>query len=464
MIVPGLLALLEAWRPLFAQARTFRLAVQLALATLCQLGRHTVSQRITLLGAHRGDWNRFYRFFSRRAWEGARLFDVIVQRALPWCPGRYLVVAVDDTVVRKGGARVPNVGYLRDPLSPKFRHNLVLGLRYLQCSLLLPLYETTAGAVSRACALPIRFRQAAVVRKPKASRRHPLTAAQLEAYEAARKANTLAQYLVEVASELRGWLDAHALAHKLLLLVVDNSYCNQTVFGLVGRTLQLLARARGNYRLYHWDRRTRQPVEDDGFTPEAVRKDPEVAWAQTPVYFGTGQVTIRYKVVERVVWPGGAGARVLRLIVIAATPYRRRKHAAVQYRQPGYLLTSDLRAPVAYLIQCYFDRWQIEVNHREEKTVIGVGQAQVHAQAAVEREPGFAVAAYSLLKWAALQALGPLRTPAYGELPAWYAGAQQPSCEDLLQKLRQEAWTCPEVLAPYGVHITPEALVTATRA
>jgi hypothetical protein len=25
----------------------------------------------------------------------------------------------------------------------------------------------------------------------------------------------------------------------------------------------------------------------------------------------------------------------------------------------------------------YFDRWQIEVNHREEKDTIGVGQAQL---------------------------------------------------------------------------------------
>jgi len=29
------------------------------------------------------------------------------------------------------------------------------------------------------------------------------------------------------------------------------------------------------------------------------------------------------------------------------------------------------------LIQYYFDRWQIEVNHRDEKSLLGVGQAQV---------------------------------------------------------------------------------------
>lgn len=464
MIVTELLTLLEAWRVVFAQDRTFRLAVQLALATLCQLGRNTVSQRITLLGEHHADWNRFYRLFSQRVWDMARLFDVVLRRALPWCPGRYLVVAADDTLVRKTGKQIYNVGYLRDPLSPKFRHNLVLGLRYLQLSLLLPLYKTTAGAVGQACALPIRFRLAAVVRKPKATPRHPLTEAQLATYAQAKKENTLSKYLVDVVTELRTWLDTAGLQRKILLLVVDNGYCNQTVFGVVSQTIQVLARAKGNSRLYLWDKKTRKPVMDDGLTPEEVRKDGERPWQQMSVHFGQGQVTTKYKEVERVLWPGGAGPRVLRLIVIASMPYKRRKYAKVQYRQPGYLLTSDLRAPVAFLIQSYFDRWQIEVNHREEKTVIGVGEAQVHAQEAVEREPGFAVAAYSLLKLATLQALGPTRTADYAKLPAWYAGARRPSCEDLLQKLRREAWQQPEILAPYGVCITPEALVAATRA
>ena len=464
MIVTELVGLLEGWRTAFAQERTFRLAVQLALATLCQLGRHTVSQRITLLGQHLRDWNRFYRLFSRRLWDGDRLFDGVLEQAQVYCPGQYLAVAADDTVTKKTGKQVYNVGYLRDPLSPKFRHNLVLGVRYLQLSLLLPLYETTAGAVTRACALPIRFQLAAVVRKPKATKRHPLTDKQLAAYAQAKKTNTLSHYLADAVTDLRTWLDTHGLRQKILLLVVDNGYCTQTVFALVKKTIQVLARAKRNTRLYQWDARTRQAVADDGFTPEQVQKDASRPWQRTSVYFGNGQVSVRYKELAQVVWPGGAGPRVLRLIVVAGLPHKRRKHAKVQYRQPGYLLTSDLTAPVAFLIQRYFDRWQIEVNHRDEKTILGVGQAQVHARQAVEREPGFAVAAYSLLQLATLRALGPQRTEEYGELPAWYAGALRPSCEDQVRKLRREAWQHPEILAPYGVTITPEALVTAARA
>jgi hypothetical protein len=65
------------------------------------------------------------------------------------------------------------------------------------------------------------------------------------------------------------------------------------------------------------------------------------------------------------------------------------------YRQAAYLLTTDLNTPTSILIQAYFDRWQIEVNHREEKTTFGVGQAQVRNPLSVPRQPAFSVALYA---------------------------------------------------------------------
>ena len=190
MIVTELLQLLETWRPVFVQQRTYRQAVQLALATLCVLGRNTVSQRITLLG-----W------------------------AQRWCQGRYLVVAADDTLVGKTGKHVFNAGYLRDPRSPKFRYNLRLGLRYLQLSLLLPLYATAPETAMSACALPIRWVLAAVLRKPRGKK---FTATEQEAFELAKQANTLSKYLWDQLTQLRKWLNTHGYKKKCVLLVLDN--------------------------------------------------------------------------------------------------------------------------------------------------------------------------------------------------------------------------------------------------
>ena len=67
-----------------------------------------------------------------------------------------------------------------------------------------------------------------------------------------------------------------------------------------------------------------------------------------------------------VYWQRGAARRPLRLLVLAPIPYRKRKSGRLYYRDPAYLLTTDLRSSVTQLLQIYFDRWQIEVNHSEE--------------------------------------------------------------------------------------------------
>jgi hypothetical protein len=48
-------------------------------------------------------------------------------------------------------------------------------------------------------------------------------------------------------------------------------------------------------------------------------------------------------------------------------PYRKSKSKRLYYRDPAYLFTSDLRPSAKQLLQIYFVRWQIVVNHREEK-------------------------------------------------------------------------------------------------
>jgi hypothetical protein len=98
---------------------------------------------------------------------------------------------------------------------------------------------------------------------------------------------------------------------------------------------------------------------------------------------------VRYKQVANIYWQGGAKKLPLRLIVIAPTPYRKSKSKKMYYRDPAYPLTSDLRSFVKQLLQIYFDRWQIEVHHREEKDTLGVGQAQLWNPISVPKQPVF---------------------------------------------------------------------------
>ena len=163
-------------------------------------------------------------------------------------------------------------------------------------------------------------------------------------------------------------------------------------------------------------------------------------------------------------WQRGARQLPLRLIVIAPTPYRKSKSKRLYYRDPAYLLTTDLRSSLKQLLQIYFDRWQIEVNHREEKDTLGVGQAQLWNVTSVPKQPVLAVAAYSALLLASLQAFGAERGEAYAQLPKWRRKARRPSALDLITLLRQEMTRQPQLLAPFAFKITDQALVHAAAA
>jgi hypothetical protein len=116
------------------------------------------------------------------------------------------------------------------------------------------------------------------------------------------------------------------------------------------------------------------------------------------------------------------------------------------------------------LLPIYFDRWQIEVNHRDEKDTLGVGPAQLWNINAVPKQPVLVVAAYSALLLASLQAFGAERGQVYQALPRWRRKAHRPSCLDLVTLLRKEMVDHPEFVQPLGFQLTDRALTQAAAA
>jgi hypothetical protein len=89
-------------------------------------------------------------------------------------------------------------------------------------------------------------------------------------------------------------------------------------------------------------------------------------------------------------------------------------------------------------VQAYVYRWEIEVNHHDEKSIIGVAQAQTRNPQAVDRQPQLQVAAYSLLLLSSILAHGFERTEDYLPLPKWRDKSPRPSTADLVNLLRQQ--------------------------
>ena len=115
--------------------------------------------------------------------------------------------------------------------------------------------------------------------------------------------------------------------------------------------------------------------------------------------------------------------------------------------------TYDMK--IHQLIQAYVDRWEIEVNHRDEKQHLGVGDPQVWNDASVDRFPAFIVASYAFLLLASLEAYGAKRTDEYLQPPKWQRRRSRPSCLDLLAMLRKEAIENPELLESADLSFEP---------
>ena len=458
-LLAAFLEIVSDWRAVFPQQRTFQRAVRQALGSLVCLGRRCLSRIICTWGGQNRSWSAEYFLHSRCQWQPQDLFAPILRRVLPYCPGRLVGVAVDDTRLPKTGRCIAQAFYQRDPLSPPFHVNIRLGLRFLQASLLVPLHRIAPVGTR---AMPIHFEEVSRVKKP-GRKAQP---EDWQAYKLAVKQHNLSHSFVAMIGHLRQALDAAGGETKILVLASDGSFCNRTCLRAPRERTELLVRARKDAVLcLPAPSGSRRFYDTHKFTPEQVRQDESRAWKTTKIFYGGKRRKVRYKEVTLVYWQRGAGKIPLRLIVVAPTPYRKRKSGKLYYRQPAYLLTTDLKSSVKQLLQIYFDRWQIEVNHRDEKDTLGVGQAQLWNVTSVPKQPVLSVAAYSaLLLLASLQVFGAERGAAYAPLPKWRRNAYRPSCLDLIALLRKEMVDHPELVKEFACQTTDRELNKAAAA
>lgn len=431
--------LLQDWNHVFARQRTFDRARRLTYGQLLSVPRHTTSAAICTIGRQFLDWSADYRVFSRSPWNPQILFDAVIDHAIPLLPPfpAPVIAAIDDTACKKSGRRIPGVATVRDPQSPPYHVNLIRGLRFVQASLTIaPLHGK-----GPARALPVRFQPAPPVPKPKKNAPAP----QWEEFKKRKKAFSLAQIGLSTIVDLRQALDAREDTRlRQLLITGDGSYTNQVLLKGLPPHTTLIGRIRQDADLHlPLDPNTKTSGRPRKYGPQAptpreVLSSDEVRSLQVPC-FAVGQVrTFNVKVFGPVLWHKAGHDKPLLLVVIKPVGYRLRKGSKLLYREPAFLICTDPNLDLKTIVQAYVYRWEIEVNHHDEKSVIGVAQAQTRTPKAVDRQPQLQVAAYSLLQLASILAHGFERTDDYLPLPKWRSHSPRPSTADLVDLLRQQ--------------------------
>ncbi len=252
-------------------------------------------------------------------------------------------------------------------------------------------------------------------------------------------------------------------AERELWVTVDGRFTNHAVLKNLPELAKLIGRIRKDARLYGVaqekkatakggrPRRYGPPLP----TPEQMRKDKSLPWRKVKAYAAGKTHEFRVKTVEGVKWrPAGVG-QVLRLIIIAPLEYRLSRKGKVLYREPAFLICTDGQLPLEKVLQAFLWRWGIELNFRDEKSVLGVGQAQVRNPNSVSLAPAVAVVAYALLLLAGIQTYGGNGLPQDVPVPAWLRKRtpKQASLARLINQVRFEMWgesLCPEGLSGFS--------------
>jgi hypothetical protein len=422
---------LQGVRAACGQERSFQRLRGLALAACVNYGRQTISQQLATLGLS-DDWSAFYRLFSTPRCDYERLCHQCAEASLALIPEQgACVAAIDGTQIPRHSRTMPGTSYLYNPQSPPFKRGIHRAQRFCHLALLSP--QTGVG-YSRA--IPLRFDPAIPA---KGVRPNGMAAA--KEWEVG----------LEQLHWLRDELDRAGRAEQHLLGLADSAWQGSPVWAALPARTTLLAGCRANRKLFaRPPAPTGQPGRPPRYGQRAPRPDAWLqckrGWKRTRLLVRGRTIPLRYRV-QGPYLVEGAPDQPLWLLVVRGSQRGRGKKA----RRARYWLVNAVEhkgrwiLPVAAktLLSWAWQRWEIEVTHRELKSGFGVGQVQCWSAASAILAVQWQVAVYSLLVLAGYRCWGlspgPARPPG-----TWWRGSGRWSLDQLRQAFRRELGTITE--------------------
>lgn len=371
-----------------------------------------------LVGARlSGVWHhcRAHRFFSHARWSadelGLRLAGLIVER---FCePGAPVLVAVDDTLLHRLGRKVHGCFWHHDATANSKGAAVAWGNNWVVVGICIRL-----AFLERTVCLPVLFR----LWQPRRAQ-----------YAKARKPDPERPGKPQLAREMICLLTAR-LPDRQIDVVGDAAYASEAWRGLPGR-VTITSRLRSNAALYartppRTGKRGRPPKWGKRLASLAeIATDPATQWVEQAVRRYGKTETLKLAVIDCLWEPLGPDTAA-RVILVQDTT-----------KPSGYqlaLITTDLTATAAQIVERYADRWPIEVCFEDGKELFGVGHARNRTTKAVERTVPIQFLAMNItIVWYAVHGHHPDVVAEHRERAPWYLTKTTPSFADMLAKLRR---------------------------
>ena len=440
----GLLAelqeLVQAHRRAFKQERPFLRAVGLVLGEVFNFGRHTVTQDLLTLGMSTGDWSGWYRLFSRERFAEEQLSTCLLEETLqevveedPYC------VALDSTVLHRSSLKMPGTSWLRDSRFSAFRPGIHRGQRFVHAAWLPPLEEGYSRAI------PLRFLPAL---PPKA------VAANVPARTEWETAGIVCEWL-------RSGLDQAGRKEQQILVLADGGFDVLELWRRLPERVILVTRTARNRCLYSLPKTEAHsgPGRPASYGERAPHPSDWLHaglrnWPSQAVPVRGKTISMRYQLLGPFLRKGLPEKPMFLLVVKGLHRLVGKKKPHYQHRPPSFYLVSaaptaqggwQLPLPLAMLLAWLWQRWEIEVAHREMKTGFGLGEKQCWNKRSAILSVQWSVWVYAILLLAGYRTWGLCSGP---PTPArWWPGAKRWSFTTLWRSYRSELWNQSEFRA-----------------
>lgn len=437
VLMGHVMELVAAHRWCFGQERTYRRGVALVLAEVFAFGRHTVTQLLLALGVVEGDWSAWYRLFSLRRVKEERLAAQLVRETLRHVGvDEVYVVGTDGTQIPRSSLRMPGTSWLKALGTAAFRPGLQRGQRFVHGCWFTPLVNGFSRAI------PLRF----VPAFP--DKAQPAAAKPCKEWEAG----------LAYVCWLRQQLDAAGRATQRMLYLADGSYENAHLWRqLPGRVIGALRTAKNRALCAYLppaERCGRRLYGARQSTPAELWRQPD-GWQRQKLMIRGVQRRLRYRIEGPVVCRGAADTPLFLLIVSGQTWVQGKQVRRRHNRQPvAYLVSAQMEngqwrfpLPAPLLLTWLWQRWEMEVAHREMKSNLGVGEKQCWSTHSATLAVQWSVWVYAILVLAGYRTWH--LAPAPTQQPAWYPTPKRWSFNTLWRCYRSELWATPAYRTVY---------------
>jgi hypothetical protein len=437
VLLQELWTLLMAHRPAFGQERPFQRAVVLVFGELFTFARHTVTQILLALGLTDADWGAWYRLFSHGRFDEARLAACLMEQTLAHVPAEEpYVVGVDGTQVPRSSQKMPGTSWLKAPRTPPFRVGIHRAQRFVNGSWLLPLQEGFSRAI------PMRLLAA-----------FPEKAVLSAGLAACKEWEAGIQFITWVRQQL----DRLGRGSQLLLLLADGAYEKVEFWrGLPDKTVAAVRTAKNRVL-----RELPGPHCGKGrprkYGPKALKPQ---EWLHQKEGWREGELSVRGRVLRLTYRVEGPflrervpGRPVFLLVQKGNTWMAGKKAPKRKRREPSYFLISAVQRGGEWVLPLtaerilawLWQRWELEVTHRELKSGLGLGEKQCWNPCSAVTSVQWSAWVYALLVLAGYRAWGLFGGP---KAPGrWWGGAERWSLTTLWRGYRAAFWGMSEFRA-----------------